>query len=139
LDRFSKHRFSKRGEAIINGPTQVYTLGGRVLLILTGLLLLVMPVTEFFWHFDDFLRGGQDWEFGVLLLLTFLGMVLVLSQRRKQKLERMLAVLRWQGFVWRRREQRVRGYLSVSRRTRHGTAAAVSGECLGRYNLPLRI
>ena len=34
----------------------------RIVLVLTGLWVLVMPLTEYLWHFDNFFRGGDDLE-----------------------------------------------------------------------------
>jgi hypothetical protein len=59
-------------EQIVAGRTtssesfQALALVGRVLILLTALLLGVMPWTEYFWDFNNFLRGGQDLELGLL-------------------------------------------------------------------------
>ena len=53
----------------------------RAVLILTELLLLLMPITEHFYGWDKFLRGGSDVEFGVLSLLLFAGLVLLTAYR----------------------------------------------------------
>lgn len=50
----------------MNGSSQVCSVGGRVLILLTALLLAVTPWTEYLWHFDNFLHGGQDMELGLL-------------------------------------------------------------------------
>ena len=65
---------------------------GRLLIALACVLLAIMPWTEYFWRFDKFLRGGQDFELGLLALITFLCLVLVLAQRMKQNVARLLAV-----------------------------------------------
>jgi hypothetical protein len=49
----------------------------RLLVVLTGLLLFAMPVTEYFCDWDHFLRGGPDVEFTVLALLLFAAMVVL--------------------------------------------------------------
>lgn len=49
----------------------------RLLVVLTGLLLFAMPVTEYFCDWDHFLRGGPDVEFTVLALLLFGAMVVL--------------------------------------------------------------
>jgi hypothetical protein len=53
----------------------------RAVLILTEVLLLVMPLTEHFCQWDNFLRGGPDVEFGILSLLLFAGFVLLTAHR----------------------------------------------------------
>jgi hypothetical protein len=50
----------------------------RVVLILTSLLILLMPVSEHLVHWDKFLQGGSDFEFGMLCLLLFAGLVLLI-------------------------------------------------------------
>jgi hypothetical protein len=56
---------------------------GRLLVGLTTLLLAVMPLTEHLWTWDKFLRGGPDFEFGLLGIASILCLVLVLSQHYK--------------------------------------------------------
>jgi hypothetical protein len=60
-----------------------------------ALLLLVMPWTEHFWHFDKFVLGGQDFEFSLLTFVIVLSLILLLSQRRKQALAVALAFWQW--------------------------------------------
>jgi hypothetical protein len=50
---------------------------GRLLVLLTTLLVLVMPVTEHLCNWDHFLRGGQDVEFNLLAGLLFAAMVVL--------------------------------------------------------------
>ena len=56
-----------------------WTRGSRVALLLTVLVVVVMPWTEYFWHFDKFLRGGQDLEFGFLSVTTLICLILLMS------------------------------------------------------------
>ena len=51
----------------------------RAVLILTGLILLLMPLSEHTMSWDRFLRGGSDVEFGLLCLLLFIGLVLLIA------------------------------------------------------------
>ena len=53
----------------------------RAVLILTEVLLLLMPLSEYFFQWDRFLRGGPDVEFGILSLLLFAGLVLLTAYR----------------------------------------------------------
>lgn len=53
-----------------------------------------MPVTEYLWTFDKFLRGGQDCEFGLLALAAILCLVLVLSHQRRAVLTLILTLRR---------------------------------------------
>ena len=67
---------------------------GRILLVLTVLLLVTTPLTQHVWTWDHFLRGGQDYESSALLILTFLSLVLVLGQHCKQRVSTFFAALR---------------------------------------------
>lgn len=64
---------------------------GRFLFSLICGLLLVMPWTEYFWSFDKFLRGGQDFELGIFALLCFLCMVVVLARKLPREVDAQLA------------------------------------------------
>jgi hypothetical protein len=83
------------GRTPIEGLSRAHAIAGRVLLLFTALLLAVMPWTEYYWHFDRFLRGGQDCEFGVLFIATIFSLALVLSHCRKQTTAFIHALRRW--------------------------------------------
>jgi hypothetical protein len=53
-----------------------------------------MPVTEYLWTFDKFLRGGQDCEFGLLALAAVFCLMLVLSHQRRAVLALILSLRR---------------------------------------------
>src|SRR5665213_889671 len=72
-------------------PASVLAGIGRVLLILTAVLLMTMPVTERLWTWDHFLQGGKDFELGTILVLSFLCLVLVLSKHGKQCVDSLFA------------------------------------------------
>jgi hypothetical protein len=84
----------------MNGSSQVCSVGGRVLILFTALLLAVTPWTEYLWHFDNFLHGGQDMELGLLSLLTILCLVLVLLQDSKQRVKSMVVIRQWRSSVF---------------------------------------
>jgi len=83
------------GQTPIDGLSQAHAMGGRLLLLFTGLLLAVMPWTEYYWHFDRFLRGGEDFEFAILFVVTILSLAIVLSRCRRQTMAVIHAVRRW--------------------------------------------
>jgi hypothetical protein len=58
---------------------------GRLLVLLTTLLVLVMPVTEHLCNWDHFLRGGQDVEFNRLAALLFAAMVVLSMSGRMMR------------------------------------------------------
>ena len=105
--------------------------------MLTALMIFVMPWTEYFWSFDKFLRGGQDFELGLLSLAALLCLVVVLLQHGRQNVSFLLATRRWLSFVSRDPE-------SLSIRSLYGVNAALfadppasAGLCT--YNLPIQV
>jgi len=74
---------------------------GRVLLMLTAILLVTAPLTQYIWTWDHFLRGGQDYESNTLLVLAFLCLVLVLAQHCKQSMDLLVAAWRQCSFLFR--------------------------------------
>ncbi|WP_353068540.1 hypothetical protein RBB75_14875 [Tunturibacter empetritectus] len=73
---------------------EICVLFGQILVLLTTLLVAVMPVTEYLWTFDKFLRGGQDCEFGLLALAAVFCLMLVLSHQRRAVLALILSLRR---------------------------------------------
>lgn len=78
-----------------DGTFESRALVGRLLIVLTALLIAVSPWTEYYWDFDNFLHGGQDFEFGLLATITVLCLVLVLLQHSKQGVTFWFALRRW--------------------------------------------
>lgn len=64
---------------------------GRILLMLTAFSVITMPVTQHLWTWDNFLHGGQDFELGILMLLSLLSLVLVLTKHFKQSIDSLFA------------------------------------------------
>jgi len=64
------------------------------LLILTFVSLVTSPLTQEVWTWDRFLRGGQDFESGVLLVLVSLCLVLLLAQLIHRTADLLPAALR---------------------------------------------
>ena len=121
----------------IDAISQACALGGRLLILSTAVLIFVMPLTEYFWQFDRFLRGGQDFELGLLSLLTIFSLVLVLLQQRRQNLTLLLAVRRWLSLVFEDGDPRVVAKACSLRA--HSDAVPLSGRALCRYNLPIQV
>ena len=84
----------------MNASSQVCSVAGRVLVLLVALLLVITPWTEYFWHFDNFLHGGQDMEFGLISIVTVLCLVLVLLQDGKQHMTSVVAICRWLSSIF---------------------------------------
>jgi hypothetical protein len=120
----------------MNGSSQVCSVGGRVLILLTALLLAVTPWTEYLWHFDNFLHGGQDIELNLLSLLTIFCLVLVLLQDSKQRVTSMVVIRQWLSSVLDQTDPLGPGSF-------HGLNMALDaippGSSLGTYNPPIQV
>ncbi len=114
-----------------------FLLSARVLIMMTALLIVIMPWTEYFWHFDQFVLGGQDFELGLLAIATILGLILVLLQHSRAGVSFIFALQ--QGL-----------YLAFERLTLsvpssfYGLIAAlhvgpIPSPALQFYNLPLQV
>lgn len=77
----------------------------RMLLLLVAVELITMPITQHFWAWDKFLHGGQDFEMGLLMVVTCLCFVLLRTQHCRQNLGLLLAIGRFLLRVLQRRER----------------------------------
>lgn len=112
-------------------------MGGRLLLLFKAILLAVMPLTEYYWHFDRFLRGGEDLEFGILFVLTILSLAIVLSRCHRQTMAVIHAVRRWiAGIVQNAFQPPPR---NLQARLATFQSAFSPAPLLTIYNLPLQI
>jgi hypothetical protein len=91
-----------RNETRGQGLSEACVAGGRGFVLFATILILVMPLTEYYWTFDKFLRGGQDMEFGMLSLTAVLCLILVLSLQRKRRVVSLLAARQWLWSPFRR-------------------------------------
>jgi hypothetical protein len=96
-----------RNETHRQGLSQACAASGRTFVLFATILILVMPLTEYYWTFDKFLRGGQDMEFGMLSLAAVLCLILVLSLQRKRRVISFLAARQWLWSASRRRHRPV--------------------------------
>jgi hypothetical protein len=121
----------------IDGISQAYALGGRLLILFTAILIFVMPWTEHFCQLDRFLRGGQDCELGLLALLTIFSLVLVLLKQRRQSVTLLLAVRRWLSRVF---EGAPPWNVAIAcNLIARSNALPLSSSALCRYNLPIQV
>lgn len=81
----------------------------RFLLVLTAIELVSMPLTQHLWTWDRYLHGGQDFESNLLIAVTFLCLVLLVAQKSKQCVDRLLAIGRvlWGNFHRRKPAQTI--------------------------------
>jgi len=100
-------------------------------------LILVMPWTEYFWRFDKFFRGGQDFELSLLALLTICCLAMVLFQKGKRDLELMLCLSRRLAYIFQEPKQGTPGAFCGLIAPLH--AEPLPSPALGKYNLPVRI
>jgi hypothetical protein len=117
--------------------SEACALGGRILILSTAVLIFVMPLTEYFWQFDGFLRGGQDFELGLLSLLTIFSLVVVLLQQRRQNVVLLLTVRRWLSLLF--GDANPRAVANAWSLIANSDAMPLSSRALYRYNLPLQI
>lgn len=64
----------------------------RVLLLLVAIEVVTMPITQHLWTWDKFLHGGQDFELGLLAIVTCLCFVILRTQHSRQSLGLLLAI-----------------------------------------------
>jgi len=83
------HRFNASHPILHAGPETTEGLEwiSRCLLLLIGVSLFTMPITEHLWIWDCFLHDGQDFELGALLVLSFFCLMMVLSRQCQQRVE----------------------------------------------------
>lgn len=67
---------------------------GRLLLMVATISVLTMPLTQDIWTWDHFLRGGQDFETGMLTIVMILCLAVLLSQLTKRNIYLLLTVRR---------------------------------------------
>jgi hypothetical protein len=116
--------------------SKAFLAGGRTLLCLTSFLILMMPWTEYFWHFDKFMRGGQDFELGMLAVATIFCLVLVLLEQGKRCWALLMAMRRLILFAASSGKLIARHQTVV--RTRRPERYPEYGFALQGYSLPLR-
>jgi len=55
----------------------------RLLLLFIALEAITMPITQGLWSWDKFLHGGQDFELGLLIIVSCLCLVLLRVQQNR--------------------------------------------------------
>jgi hypothetical protein len=110
----------------------------RILLSFVALILVVSPWTEWHWTFDHFLRGGHDFELGLLSFVVFLCFMLLMAERGKQTMDGLLSIRQRLSAVFRKTNTTppVLGggcIITAARVSRNSSAS------LDLYNLPLQI
>ena len=108
----------------------------RALLILTAISLITMPVTQHLWTWDRFLHGGRDFELSTLMILSFLGLVLVLSKNLKQCIDSFLSALCILAFAC---DERMPIKIASARVFSTFRSEYVAGSVAGMYSTPLLI
>jgi hypothetical protein len=121
----------------MDGVSRACALGGRLVILFSAFLVGISPLTDYFWHFDKFPYGGEDFELSLLLIVAILGLVLVLLQHGKNGVAYLLALRRWLSLVF-------QGAGSPAPQSFSGLAAALHARpmpspALSKYNLPIRI
>jgi hypothetical protein len=110
---------------------------GRVLVLLSVVLLFVMPWTEYFWHFDQFPSAGDDFELSVFLLVTIFGLVLVLLQHGRMGVSFILGLKEWLSSVLQGMRSRVTEHFDDLTASFH--APPLPSRTSGSFNPPIRV
>lgn len=108
----------------------------RFLLLLAAVEVFTMPLTQHLWTWDHFLQGGQDFELGLLVIVTCLCLVLLRAQHSRQGLKVLLAIRRLFLFIF------VRQALVRLMREVQLSVSPPKSECCpasALYTLPLQI
>jgi hypothetical protein len=58
----------------------------RLLVFFVAVEAITMPITQGIWSWDRFLHGGQDFELGLLMIVTCLCLVLLRVQETRSRL-----------------------------------------------------
>jgi hypothetical protein len=106
------------GRGLAAGTCPWSGLAERLLIVLTGLLMLVMPVTEQLSTFDRFLRGGTDCEFTLLAGLLFAALVVLATHRNRTDAASVSYTMfdqRIAALLWRLHDSDLRVWLSSRR------------------------
>lgn len=109
---------------------------GRTLLMLATISVITTPLTQHIWTWDHFLRGGQDFETGMLTIVMILCLAVLLSQLCKRHIELLFTLRRGLAFTLNPGEQLERsplGAFFIFRLER------VNGAAIDRYSHPLKI
>jgi hypothetical protein len=108
----------------------------RLLLLLVGVELITMPLTQQLWNWDGFVRGGQDFELGLFMIVMCVCLGLLRAQDGRQRVGRLLAVRE-------RMRERIRIRLRLWLGAARGFAAAAVDPTLpplhGNLAIPLLI
>lgn len=93
----------------------------RFLLLMVAIELVTMPLTQQVWTWDRFLHGGQDFEFGLLTIVTCLCLGLLRAQHCRQGIKVLLAVHWLFSRLFHRRERSGMAHLATvtALRVRH--------------------
>lgn len=122
---------------LVNGTFEPRAAGGRVLIVLMALLTAVSPWTQYYWHFDNFPRGGQDFESNLLCMILFFCLALLLMQLGKQRVTFWFALRRWLSVIFRCPDPVTSRFSSRLIAACH--TVRPPDPTLGVYDLPLRI
>jgi hypothetical protein len=110
----------------------------RLVLLLTALLLVVMPLTEYLWTWDRFLSGGQDLEFGLLGIAAALGIACILSMHTEESITVLVAARRVISLILQRALGLFAGSTSALLSWRY-PSETIPDPSLDLFNLPLQV
>jgi hypothetical protein len=117
---------------VLQGPVAI----GRFLLMLAAISVLTLPLTQDIWTWDHFLRGGQDFETGMLAIVIVLCLAVLLSQLCKRHIDSLFTVRHVLAFTFNHGELPGRSLLRAFFIFR---VERTTGAAIDRYSLPLKI
>lgn len=137
------HHFFKATHPDLNAcacAAQVVARIARILLVLIGVSLITMPVTQRIWNWDHFLRGGQDFELSMLLVLSFLCLALLLAKHGEQCVDSLFDFLfaGWRLFSFECNDRRL-AHIPVTGASLLLRTKCLGDPSLGYYSLPIQI
>jgi hypothetical protein len=127
---------AKRARAISGRAPCSVVLAGRFFIALMIVLIIVSQFTERYWTFDNFPRGGQDFELTLITLVALICLVLLKTVYAKRGVEIFFDIGRVLSLIFsnQRSEENASVTLPLSD---HGPP--IVSFARASYNVPLRI
>ena len=123
-----------RLKAFLHPVDQIVCLSWLLLPVI-AVQFITMPVTQDLWSWDKFLHGGQDFEIGLLMIVTCLCLTLLRAEQSRCDLDLLFAI---RALLLSKRTRDV-SLLPYSPRRREHRPRIPSDSCMESLNLPLLI
>ena len=107
----------------------------RGLLFVIALEIITMPVTQNLWTWDRFLHGGQDFELGMLIIVTCLCLTLLRAEQGKCDLGLLVAI---RALLFKRHPRNISRFCSSPHSCEHRLKIPTASPTPS-FNIPLLI